>query len=113
MILELVSERVSRRFGLNSVDDIQVITPTHCGAVGVKNLNKLLQTILNPGSKELQRGNRSFRAGDKVMQIRNNYEKDVFNCDIGRSLAGTGILPGLLELLFFFPYCCPIRSLSP
>ena len=51
MILELARERIPRRFGLNSVDDIQVITPTHCGAAGVKNLNEFLQTILNPGSK--------------------------------------------------------------
>ena len=51
MILELARERIPRRFGLNGMDDIQVITPMHRGAVGVKNLNELLQTILNPGSK--------------------------------------------------------------
>ena len=51
MILELVSERIPRRFGLNSVDDIQVITPTHRGAVGVKDLNEFLQLTLNQGDK--------------------------------------------------------------
>jgi exodeoxyribonuclease V alpha subunit len=61
-----------------------VITPMHRGPVGVENLNRLLQEALNPGQDVVVRGNRGYRLGDKVMQLRNNYEKDVYNGDIGR-----------------------------
>ena len=56
----------------------------HKGAVGAANLNARLQNALNPRAESLQRGERLFRLGDKVMQIRNNYEKDIYNGDIGR-----------------------------
>jgi exodeoxyribonuclease V alpha subunit len=61
-----------------------VMTPMHKGVVGVANLNAELQNLLNPSGREVARGGRVFRIGDKVMQIRNNYDKDVFNGDIGR-----------------------------
>jgi exodeoxyribonuclease V alpha subunit len=89
IIITLVAERIPRRFGLDPVDDIQVITPMHRGAVGAGSLNEALQTALNPeggGTDAIVRGSRRFRAGDKVMQIRNNYDKAVFNGDIGRVL---------------------------
>lgn len=84
IILELVKERVPRRFGLDPIDDIQVLTPMHKGTVGAENLNAELQKALNPREDEVIRGNRSFRLNDKVMQVKNNYDKEVFNGDIGR-----------------------------
>ncbi len=89
IIITLVAERIPRRFGLDSVDDIQVITPMHRGGAGAASLNEALQTALNPQSGEADafvRGGRRFRAGDKVMQIKNDYDKAVFNGDIGRIL---------------------------
>ena len=84
IILELIKERIPRRFDLDPVHDIQVLTPMHKGVVGADNLNTALQKNLNPSQAEIIRGNRNFRVNDKVMQIRNNYDKEVFNGDIGR-----------------------------
>ncbi|EGY26242.1 hypothetical protein DA2_1615 [Desulfovibrio sp. A2] len=84
MIVELVRDHIPRRFGLHPVDDIQVLTPMHKGAVGAGNLNVRLQQALNGQTLCVQRGERQYRLDDKVMQIRNNYDKDVFNGDIGR-----------------------------
>ena len=86
--LEVVKELCARRlpgvFQLNPFDDIQVMTPMHKGLAGVANLNAELQMLLNPVGKEVIRGGRCFRINDKVMQVINNYEKEVFNGDIGR-----------------------------
>jgi exodeoxyribonuclease V alpha subunit len=79
-----VGERIPRRFGLDPIDDIQVLTPMHKGMVGAVNLNNELQAALNPGEAALVRGDRQYRVDDKVMQIKNNYDKVVFNGDIGR-----------------------------
>jgi len=84
IILELTTRRIPRRFGFDPVDDIQVLTPMHKGVVGASNLNAELQKALNPAKEGVVRGNRDFRVKDKVMQIRNNYDKEVFNGDIGR-----------------------------
>ena len=84
IILELVSQRIPRRFGYDSTDDIQVLAPMHKGIVGAGNLNIELQGLLNPGNISITRGDRNFRIRDKVMQVRNNYEKEVYNGDIGR-----------------------------
>jgi exodeoxyribonuclease V alpha subunit len=84
IILELVCERIPRRFGFDRVEDIQVLSPMHKGKVGTENLNVKLQQALNPSGDEMVRGERIFRRLDKVMQGRNNYDKDVFNGDIGR-----------------------------
>jgi exodeoxyribonuclease V alpha subunit len=84
IILELAKERIPRRFGFDSVDDIQVLTPMHKGIVGAGNLNVALQKEFNPSEMGLTRGNRNFLVNDKVMQIKNNYDKEVFNGDIGR-----------------------------
>lgn len=83
IILELVSKRIPHKFGLDPARDIQVLAPMHKGLVGAENLNRALQETLNPGEADLVRGQRSFRVHDKVMQIRNNYDKEVFNGDIG------------------------------
>ena len=90
IILELTKTRIPHRFGFDPVDDIQVLTPMHKGIVGAGNLNQELQKILNPGVDKVVRGDRSYRINDKVMQIKNNYDKEVFNGDIGRI---TGIQP--------------------
>ncbi len=84
IILQLVTERIPRRFGLNPLEDIQVLSPMHKGEVGVENLNRLLQAALNPGAAGLQRGPRRLCVGDRVLQLRNDYEKEIFNGDIGR-----------------------------
>ena len=84
IILELTKERIPTKFGFDPVDDIQVLTPMHRGTVGAGNLNMELQKLLNPVEDGVIRGNRNFRVNDKVMQIKNNYNKEVFNGDIGR-----------------------------
>jgi exodeoxyribonuclease V alpha subunit len=84
IIKELCARRLPNAFHLNSVDDIQVMTPMHRGTVGVANLNAELQSLLNAEGKAIARGGRLFRMNDKVMQTKNNYEKEVFNGDIGR-----------------------------
>jgi len=83
-IIDLVQNRIPQKFKVDPVDDIQVLTPMHRGIVGAGNLNHELQKILNPNKGILQRGNREFKVSDKVMQIRNNYDKHVYNGDIGR-----------------------------
>jgi len=87
IVLELVCERIPRRFQLDPLEDIQVLSPMHKGTLGTDNLNRELQAALNPSKKAMARGDRAFRLKDKVMQIRNNYEKEVFNGDIGRITA--------------------------
>ncbi|MBW1842517.1 MAG: ATP-binding domain-containing protein, partial [Deltaproteobacteria bacterium] len=72
------------RFGFDPVDDIQVLSPMHKGVVGARNLNDKLQQALNPGQFGITRGDREYRVSDKVMQIKNNYDREVFNGDIGR-----------------------------
>jgi len=86
-IVDLVSERIPETFGMDPLDDIQVLVPMYRGAAGVDALNNLLQNKLNPpaaNKAEAQLYGLVFRVGDKVMQIRNNYDKDAFNGDIGR-----------------------------
>jgi len=84
-IIELVAERIPKAFGFDATTDIQVLAPMHRGALGTGELNRALQDRLNPssGTSELTRGERTFRRGDKVMQLRNDYDKSVFNGDIG------------------------------
>ncbi len=85
-LVELVCERIPARFGLDARRDIQVLTPMHRGEVGTMALNQILQARLNPPAPdrgELRRGERVLRVGDKVMQVRNDYDKDVFNGDVG------------------------------
>jgi exodeoxyribonuclease V alpha subunit len=82
-VRELVAERIPRRFGFDPVSDVQVLTPMRRNQLGAENLNGVLQAALNPGGPALARGGTTFRRGDRVMQVRNNYDKDVFNGDIG------------------------------
>ena len=83
-VINLVRNRIPRRFGFDPVNDIQVLTPMHRGTIGAGNLNLELQKALNPGEEGVFRGGRHFKVNDKVMQIVNNYDKEVYNGDIGR-----------------------------
>ncbi len=90
LLVDIVKTRLPRKFGLDPMDDIQVMSPMYNGGLGVTNLNRLLQGNLNPPSgkkPERRLGGRVFRVGDKVMQTVNNYDKDVYNGDIGRIAA--------------------------
>lgn len=82
-ILSLVTERLPRRYGFDPIRDIQVLSPMKRGIIGTYNLNIELQKRLVPGKNPLQRSGRQFFIGDKVMQMRNNYQRDVFNGDVG------------------------------
>jgi exodeoxyribonuclease V alpha subunit len=83
VILELVTNRIPRRFGLDPMRDIQVLTPMHRGPAGTQILNEELQAALNPLGPSITRGKMRFRLGDKVMQLRNDYDRNVWNGDVG------------------------------
>ncbi len=84
--IELAANRIPKKFGFDAINDIQVLSPMHKGLVGTANLNKELQKHLNPQKDNIVYGNTTFHSQDKVMQIRNNYDKNVYNGDIGRVL---------------------------
>lgn len=89
MVVELVRERIPRKFGLRP-EQIQVLSPMHRGAVGVAELNARLQEALNParaGAPEHRVGGRVFRTGDRVLQMRNDYDRDIYNGDMGQVTA--------------------------
>jgi exodeoxyribonuclease V alpha subunit len=89
-LLYLVAERIPARFGLDPLTEIQVLSPMNRGLLGTATLNHHLRERLNPprpGVVEVTRGGRVLRVGDKVMQVRNNYELEVFNGDLGRLAA--------------------------
>jgi exodeoxyribonuclease V alpha subunit len=85
-IVQMVRERIPQRLGLDPMRDIQILSPMHNSELGVRNLNLVLQESLNPrrGQAELQRFGWSFRVGDRVLQTQNNYQREVFNGDLGR-----------------------------
>lgn len=84
-LLDLLTHRIPGRFGLDPVADVQVITPVHRGPLGTRALNLLLQRHLNPEpGRALVRGEARFAPGDKVMQLENDYEREVYNGDVGR-----------------------------
>jgi exodeoxyribonuclease V alpha subunit len=86
IIKQMVTDRIPKKFGFDPFRDVQVLTPQVKTELGVINLNRELQAALNPGGEkpEVKRFDTTFRAGDKVMQIQNNYNREVFNGDIGR-----------------------------
>jgi exodeoxyribonuclease V alpha subunit len=84
LIVDLVSRRLPSRYNFNPIEDIQVLSPMHKGVLGTQNLNTVLQKELNSKEKGVERAQVIYFTGDKVMQIRNNYELGVFNGDIGR-----------------------------
>ena len=84
LIVDLVKTRIPKRFGFDPVKDIQVLCPMNRGGVGARSLNIELQAALNPaGEKKVERFGWTFAPGDKVMQIENDYEKEVYNGDVG------------------------------
>jgi exodeoxyribonuclease V alpha subunit len=83
-IIELVKTRIPKRFGLDPIRDVQVLCPMNRGGVGARSLNIELQAALNPaGDRKVDRFGWTFAPGDKVMQIENDYDKDVYNGDVG------------------------------
>ncbi len=90
LVVDVVQNRIPRKFSFDPLDDVQVLSPLHRGAAGVGELNRRLQAALNPpapSKPEYRRGGSVYRLGDRVMQIRNNYDKEVFNGDMGRIAA--------------------------
>ncbi|MGD8624223.1 MAG: ATP-dependent RecD-like DNA helicase [Anaerolineae bacterium] len=90
LVVDLVQNRIPAKFGFDPLEEIQVLSPLHRGAAGVGELNRRLQQALNPpaqGKPERRRGGQVFRLGDRVMQVRNNYDREVFNGDMGRIVA--------------------------
>lgn len=83
LICELCSKRLPRHYGVDPIGGIQVLTPMQRGETGAANLNQCMQKAMNPNRLGLRRGGTEYRVGDKVMQIRNNYQKETFNGDIG------------------------------
>jgi len=83
--VRVVKERIPQRFGFAPKTDIQVLTPMNRSVLGARNLNQVLQKALNPGAggPEVERFGWTFRLGDRVIQMENDYDKDVFNGDLG------------------------------
>ncbi len=82
-IIHLCTDRLPRRYHIDPVRDIQILTPMYKGAVGADQLNDSLRNALNPTGKSIKYGHQQYKVNDKVMQIRNNYDKEIFNGDIG------------------------------
>lgn len=100
LVVDIVCNRLPEKFGVDPVEDVQVIAPMYRGPFGVNALNEALQMALNGSSRKIEKklAGRLFRAGDKVMQIKNNYDKEVFNGDIGR-IHGIDIEESTLEVV--------------
>ena len=83
LIPTLVKTRLPKKYGFNPITDIQVLSPMNRGIIGTRNLNTILQKELNPSEEPLIKMGRTFHVKDKVMQLRNNYDKEVYNGDVG------------------------------
>ncbi len=83
LVTEMVTQRIPRRFELDPRRDIQVLTPMHRGAAGTMALNERIQSLLNPRGEALESRGQTLRVGDKVMQTKNDYDRDVYNGDLG------------------------------
>lgn len=82
-IIELITTRLPKKYNLDPINDIQILAPMRRGVIGIENLNQTLQKVLNPNTEGISMGGINYLLGDKVMQIRNNYTKEVYNGDIG------------------------------
>jgi exodeoxyribonuclease V alpha subunit len=100
LVVDIVKNRLPNKFGVDPLDDVQVIAPMYRGPAGVNALNEMLQAALNGEKRRAEKrlAGRLFRAGDKVMQIKNNYEKEVFNGDIGR-ISGIDFDENIVEVV--------------
>jgi exodeoxyribonuclease V alpha subunit len=87
LVGKMVKQSIPKKFGFNAMDDIQILTPMQKGELGARNLNVGMQRLLNPTGDEVERFGIIYRTGDKVMQTENDYDKDVYNGDIGRILS--------------------------
>lgn len=87
LMVKLIRDNIPKRFKLDPRKDIQILTPMQRGPLGARNLNLVLQQALNPSGTQVERFGVAFREGDKVMQTMNNYDKDVYNGDLGIILA--------------------------
>jgi exodeoxyribonuclease V alpha subunit len=85
-VKELCIKRLPDRYNIDPIEDIQVLCPMHRGELGARNMNEILQNALNKSEEWIKFGGVTYKLGDKVMQIKNNYDKNVFNGDIGRIL---------------------------
>ena len=126
-IIELVKTRIPKRFGLDPIRDIQVLCPMNRGGAGARSLNIELQAALNPaGDRKVERFGWTFAPGDKVMQIENDYEKEVYNGDIGTiddvdsnsgeliaSFDGRSVTYGFGELIGQATHSCSNIGVSP
>jgi len=83
LVIRLCQKEIPRHFSLDPIRDVQVLTPMHRGPVGTLNLNRMLQKALNASDEQVDALGSRFKVGDKVMHLRNNYRKEVFNGDIG------------------------------
>jgi exodeoxyribonuclease V alpha subunit len=83
VVRDVVTRRIPQRFGLDPLRDVQVLTPMHRGSAGAIALNESLQAALNPSGATVTRGGKTLRVGDKVMQLKNSYDKDIYNGDVG------------------------------
>jgi exodeoxyribonuclease V alpha subunit len=85
LVVRLVRDRIPRKFGLDPLRDVQVLTPMNRSLLGARNLNRVLQAALNAsrGRPEVERFGWSYHVGDKVIQTENDYDRDVFNGDLG------------------------------
>ncbi len=84
LVGRLVKQSIPKKFRFNPLEEIQILTPMQKGELGARNLNQTLQQLLNPRGDEVERFGYVFRTGDKVMQTENDYDKEVFNGDMGR-----------------------------
>ncbi|MBW1727162.1 MAG: ATP-dependent RecD-like DNA helicase [Deltaproteobacteria bacterium] len=82
-IVELCTKTIPERFDFDPMYDVQVLTPMHKGVIGTTNLNQVLQKVLNPKPVMIEAMGSTFKTGDKIMHLKNNYQKEVFNGDIG------------------------------
>ncbi len=99
-IIQLCTYRLPHRYGYDPIHDIQVLTPMYKGAVGADQLNNLLRNALNSNGKSVKYGHQHYKINDKVMQIRNNYDKEVFNGDIG-NIQDIDYEEQLVKILFY------------
>jgi exodeoxyribonuclease V alpha subunit len=82
-VIEFMANRIPRKFAMSPLEDVQILSPMRRNVLGTDNLNCAIQKALNPHGESIVRGGTAFRVGDRVMQLRNNYDKDVYNGDVG------------------------------
>jgi exodeoxyribonuclease V alpha subunit len=87
VIRKMISESIPKRLGFDPIEDVQILTPMQKGELGARNLNVMMQALLNPRGNQIDRFGTVFREGDRVMQTENDYDKEVFNGDLGRIAA--------------------------